>query len=216
MLAIIRDDTWNVHNMEHITRQKGDYLDTLVVGLKRCLNKHNSRIHSSLQLRHNERNGVSNHLPYDCLLNGLFRCRWKKAPKLRVNGLWAANSPVTSKFPAQKASGEFLAPRATNAENISIWWRHHVSTYYVQGSLFTGFVAVWLISSIAFRSLTYFLHWQYKQTFFPSRGRHQMEGFPALLVLCTGNPPVTDGFPSQRPVMGSFNFLSLICAWANA
>ena len=36
-----------------------------------------------------------------------------------------------------------------------------------------------------------------------------MEAFPALLALCEGNPPVTNGFPSQRPVMRSFRiFLS--------
>ena len=35
--------------------------------------------------------------------------------------------------------------------------------------------------------------------------RHQMEKFSALLALCEGNPPVTDGFPSQRPVTRSFD-----------
>ena len=34
--------------------------------------------------------------------------------------------------------------------------------------------------------------------------RHQMETFSAFLVLCGGNPPVTGGFPSQRPVTRSF------------
>ena len=34
--------------------------------------------------------------------------------------------------------------------------------------------------------------------------RHQKETFSALLVLCEGNPPVNDGFPSQRPVTRSF------------
>ena len=29
--------------------------------------------------------------------------------------------------------------------------------------------------------------------------------FAALLVLCVGNPPVTDGFPLQRPVTWSFD-----------
>ena len=29
--------------------------------------------------------------------------------------------------------------------------------------------------------------------------------FSALLSLCEGNPPVTDGFPSQRPVTWSFD-----------
>ena len=35
--------------------------------------------------------------------------------------------------------------------------------------------------------------------------RHQMETFSALLALCAGNSPVTGEFPSQRPVMWSFN-----------
>ena len=34
---------------------------------------------------------------------------------------------------------------------------------------------------------------------------HQMETFSALLALCEGNPPVTSGFPSQRPVTWSFD-----------
>ena len=75
----------------------------------------------SLQWRHNERDGVSNHTPHDCSLNRLFRRRSKKASKLRVTGLCADNSPVTGEFPAQRAS---------NAENISIWWRHHVVRYH--------------------------------------------------------------------------------------
>ena len=68
------------------------------------------------QWRHNERDGVSNHQPHDCLLNCLFRRRSKKTSKLRVTGLCAGNSPVTGEFPAQRAS---------NTENVSIWWRHH-------------------------------------------------------------------------------------------
>ena len=71
----------------------------------------------SLQWRHNERDSVSNHQPYDCLFNCLFRRRSKKTSKLRATGLCMGNSPVTSEFPTQRAS---------NAENISIWWRHHV------------------------------------------------------------------------------------------
>ena len=35
--------------------------------------------------------------------------------------------------------------------------------------------------------------------------RHQMETFSALLALCAGNSPVTDEFPSQRPVVRSFD-----------
>ena len=40
--------------------------------------------------------------------------------------------------------------------------------------------------------------------FFIPWWRHQMKIFSALLDLCDGNPPVTGGFPSQRPVMRSF------------
>ena len=70
-----------------------------------------------LQWRHNERDSVSNHRRIDCLLNLLFRRRSKKTPKLRVTGICEGNSPVTGEFPAQRAS---------NTENVSIWWRHHV------------------------------------------------------------------------------------------
>ena len=34
--------------------------------------------------------------------------------------------------------------------------------------------------------------------------RHKIETFSALLALCERNPPVTGGFPSQRPVTRSF------------
>ena len=74
-------------------------------------------LYPSLHWRHNGHDGVSNHQPSNCLLNRLLRRRSKKKSKLRVTGLCAGNSPVTGEFPAQRAS---------NAENVSIWWRHHV------------------------------------------------------------------------------------------
>ena len=70
----------------------------------------------SLQWRHNEHDGVSNHQPHDyCLLKLFLRRISKKTPKLRVTGLCGGNSSLTGKFPFQRAS---------NAENVSIWWRH--------------------------------------------------------------------------------------------
>ena len=36
--------------------------------------------------------------------------------KIHATGLCEGNSPVTGEFPVQMAS---------NAENVSIWWRHH-------------------------------------------------------------------------------------------
>ena len=36
----------------------------------------------------------------------------------------------------------------------------------------------------------------------------QMETFSALLALCEGNPPVTGGFPTQKPATRSFDVFS--------
>ena len=79
------------------------------------------RITVPLQWRHNERDGVANHQHHDSLLYRLFRRISKKTSKLRVTGLCEGNSPVTGEFPAQKAS---------NAENVSIWWCHHNILHY--------------------------------------------------------------------------------------
>ena len=72
----------------------------------------------TLRWRHNETGGVSNQQRHDCLLDSLFMRRSKKTTKLRVTDLCNENSPVTGEFPAQRAS---------NAENVSIWWRQHVN-----------------------------------------------------------------------------------------
>ena len=69
-----------------------------------------------LRWRHNGGDSVSNHQPRYCLLNRLFRRRSKKTSKLCVTGFCVGNSPGPGEFPAQMAS---------NAENVSIWWRHH-------------------------------------------------------------------------------------------
>ena len=68
-----------------------------------------------LQWRHNGLPGVSNHQPRDCLLNRLFSDQRKlqKAPR---------HWPLCGEF---TGTGEFPAQRASNAENVSIWWRHH-------------------------------------------------------------------------------------------
>ena len=71
-----------------------------------------------LQWRHNGRDGVSNQQPHHCLLKRLFTRRSKKTSKFRVTGFCAGNSPLTGELPAQMVS---------NAENVSILWRHHAS-----------------------------------------------------------------------------------------
>ena len=64
----------------------------------------------TLQWRHDERDGVPNHQPHDCLLKLLFAHRSKKTPKLRVNSLCEGNSSVTSEFPSQRASNAEMFP----------------------------------------------------------------------------------------------------------
>ena len=64
----------------------------------------------------------SNRRRLGCLLNHLFRRKLKKTSKFRVTGLCEGNPPVTDGFPSQRAS---------NAEDVSIWWRHHDENFFV-------------------------------------------------------------------------------------
>ena len=68
--------------------------------------------------RHNERYGVSNPQPNDCLLNRLFKRRWKKHQR--------------------SASLAFVWGNHSTVENFSIWCRHHVG----QGSPVTYFQTI--------------------------------------------------------------------------
>ena len=90
-----------------------DKIFEIEAGRKRS---HSRYVRYTLQWSHNGRDGVLNHRLHQCLLNRLFRSRSKKTSKFRVTGRCAGNSSVTDEFPAQRAS---------NAENVSIWWRHH-------------------------------------------------------------------------------------------
>ena len=85
----------------------------------------------ALHWRHNRRDGVSIHRRLDCLLSCLFRCRSAKSSKLRVTGLCEGNPPVTGGL-------------ASNAENVSIWWRHHGHSWTSCHLLGEGIVATTL------------------------------------------------------------------------
>ena len=118
----------NSHNRRPVARPSGRDMGCLFwkqvliylmpQSLKCCMERHMVVFQllssASLRWRHNGRDSVSNHQPHDCLLNRLFRRRSKKTSKPCVTGLCAGNSPGTGEFPAQMAS---------NAENVSIWWR---------------------------------------------------------------------------------------------
>ena len=73
-------------------------------------------IRATSEWRYNVCDSDSNHQPHDCLLKPFIQTQIKENIKFRVTGLCAGNSPVAGEFPAQRAS---------NAENVSIWWRHH-------------------------------------------------------------------------------------------
>ena len=117
----------------------------------------------SLRWRHNERDCVSNHQPHYCLLKRLFGRRSKKTSKLRVTGLCEGNSPE---------AGEFTAQRASNAENVPIWWRHHDTV--------TNHLRLDSLLNRLFRQ------------------RSKKTSKLRVTGLCEGNSPVTGEFPTQR------------------
>ena len=121
----------------------------------------------TLQWRHNGHDSVSNHQPHDCFLNRLFRHRSNKTSKLRVTGLCVGNSPEAGEFPAQMAS---------NAENVSMWWRHHEEgnpIFHPYGQSM-GVFCIYLELECLFSSL-------FRLT---TEKRHQSS---ILLSLCEGN-----------------------------
>ena len=75
-------------------------------------NIHHSFQVTALQWHHNGRNGISHRRRLDCLLSRLLRRRSKKTAK-----------PASLVF----VRGINRWQRASNAENVSIWWRHHGS-----------------------------------------------------------------------------------------
>ena len=101
-------------NLLHTKFFRYKWLPLLVNFLPNTHNRHPTAC--PLQWSHNGHDGISSHQPQECLLNRLLRRRSKKTSKLRVTGLCEGNSPWTGEFPAQRAS---------NAENVSIWWCHH-------------------------------------------------------------------------------------------
>ena len=117
----------------HISRPKIDGTDT------KC-QKCEPKFLWALLWRYNEREDVPNHLRLNCLLNRSFRRRSKKTSKLRVTGLCEGNLSGTSEFPAQRAS---------NADNVSIWWRHHVrvtralSQYKIFPGMWISIIKMW-------------------------------------------------------------------------
>ena len=145
---------------------------------------------STLEWRCNGCDGVSNHQPHDCLLNGLFRHRSKKTSKLHFTGFCEGNSPGTGEFPAQMASnGEMFHLMTSSWSTRNDKMQEVYTMKYMQGWSSNPFH--WCLSHHISNSMKTWC-------------RHQMETFSALLALCAGNSPVTGEFPAQMPVTRSF------------
>ena len=82
-----------------------------------CCLKYLFIIVTSLQWRHNGLHVVSNYKAHHCLLSRLFGRRSKKTSKL----------PPSLAFVRGNHRGPVNSPHKwpSNAENVSIWWRHH-------------------------------------------------------------------------------------------
>ena len=64
----------------------------------------------------------------------------RKHQKLHFAGLCEGSSPVTCEFPAPRASN---APRASSADNVSIWWRHLGQARFLLKAIVQSFSNVW-------------------------------------------------------------------------
>ena len=120
----------------------------------------------------------------------------KKTSKLCVIGLSKGNSPVTGEFPAQKAS---------DAEYVSIWWRHHDIQH----------LSCWIYSRNNKMMITFYAISQPRD----DTGTWSRRAKTCFMItssngsifrvtgLCAGNSPVTGEFPALRPVTRSFDVL---------
>ena len=135
----------------------------------------------SLQWRHNERDGISNHQRIHCLLNCWFRRRSKKTSKLRVTGLCAGNSPVT------------------------MWWRHHGLTFYLRHLQYMSAHPLFgqvkpFSSSIAATSNHRHDVWNYQPIEWQQvilTDSKETSKMRVAVSLWVGSP-TTGGFPAQR------------------
>ena len=107
----------------------------LLAGIQRCLCQSSVQCHHcSHQLRYSDviMDTMASQITSLTLLYSTVNSSTdqKKTSKLRVTGLNAGKSPGTGEFPAQIAS---------NAENVYIWWRHHICWNVPQQPSYSGF-----------------------------------------------------------------------------
>ena len=193
----------------------------------------------SLQWRHDERDGVSNHRRFGCLLNRLFRRKSKKT-KFRVTGLCEGNLPVTGEFPSQRLVTREMFPfddvimvSLKNDRCCYVWGvlcfinltiRLHCIRTWMNEGLKLGASRDWSTNSVwvnrsedKWREIWSRTTSQYQdlkesmvhQSIMTSSNGN-METFSALLALSAGNSSVTGELPAQWPVTRNFDvFLDL-------
>ena len=188
----------------------------------------------TLQWRHNECGGVSNHQRLHCLLNCWFRRRSKKTTKFRVIGLSAGNSPVTGEFPTQRAVTwkmfpfddvimiwpNYVALKAVSCRSIAMIYGHsfcsvkihwrppegHGFSYRLPATDWCLLDMFLLQLSLSSRATASHL-WNFMIT--SSNGN-----ISALLLLCEGNHRSSVNSPHKGQWHGALMF-SFICAWTN-
>ena len=101
-------------------KDASDYISwNIWIHVSAMVRRYNKMEQWSLQWHHNECDGVWSHRCLDCFPNRLFWRRSKKTSKLHVTGFCEVNPQVT---------GGLSSQRASNAANVSIWWRHIQNT----------------------------------------------------------------------------------------
>ena len=83
----------------------------------------------ALLWRNNGCDAVSNHQPHDCLLICLF---WRRSKKHQSSASLAFVRGI-HRWPVHSRT-----KRASNAENVSIWWRHHELFKHFLGYIASG------------------------------------------------------------------------------
>ena len=117
-------------------------------------NPRNLQLAHSLQWRHNERVGISNHRRLYCLSKCLFRRRSKISSKLCITALRVGNSPVTREFPAQRP----VTPKMFPFDEVIMWW----PLQYIPRNMHTVFALLCFVVVIHWLIFTYpsgLLHW---------------------------------------------------------
>ena len=155
----------------------------------------------SLRRRHNERDGVSNHQPHDCLLNRFIQAQMKeniKAPR---------NWPLWGEFTADR----WIPRTNSNAENVSIWWRHHGCAYIFTARGRKGGVS-WAITrtcciqeEVIWRELMRFR--DTRSTIFSSSGQLW---YMRHVVSCAANPRINLRLMRERLQLPLTNVLSYV------